>query len=360
MSDVFIIAEAGVNHNGDLGLALELVDAAAASGADAVKFQTFQADKLATANAVKADYQKKSTCTDESQLEMLKKLELDHSSHFKLYDHCKKQGIEFLSSAFDLGSLEFLVQKLNFNTLKISSGEITNGPLLLAHAKTGRNLIVSTGMSSLEEVQDALAVIAFGLVNGNESNMEPSSVRFQEAYHSSNGRLLLKKKVTLLHCTTEYPAPLDETNLNAMQAMRNEFGLSVGYSDHTEGVTVPVVAAALGASVIEKHFTLDRDLPGPDQNASLEPDELKLMVKLIRDVEKVLGDGIKVPVSSERDNRNIARKSLVAACNIYRGEVFTEENIVIKRPGTGRSPMEYWGLLGEVSPADYLADEVIQ
>lgn len=359
MSNIFIIAEAGVNHNGDEDMALKLVDAAVSAGADAIKFQTFKAENLVTRNAPKAHYQKKSTNATESQLEMLKRLELSHEAHHKILTYCKKNSIEFLSTAFDLESLDFLVNDLKLTTLKIPSGEITNGPLILAHARTGRNLIVSTGMARMEEIEDALGVIAFGYMNQVDSVLRPSRVAFEKAYASIDGQTLLQEKVTILHCTTEYPAPLHEINLNAMSTMRDVFDLNVGYSDHSKGIIVPIAAAALGANLIEKHFTLDNSLPGPDHQASLEPKELKGMVEAIRAVEQVMGNGLKAPMPSETRNLTTARKCLVAAERIKKGELFSENNLSAKRPATGKSPMEYWHLIGQKSQQDYLPDEVI-
>ncbi len=352
---IFIIAEAGVNHNGNNDLAFKLVDAAVNAGADAIKFQTFKAESLVTKNATKAKYQRQTTDIDESQFEMLKKLELSHEIYRELIGYCKEKGIQFLSTAFDLESLDFLVNELGLRTLKISSGEITNGPLLLAHAETGCDLIVSTGMATLDEVEDALGVLAFGFTGGKS----PSRKNFRAAYNSKAGLQAIKEKVTLLHCTTEYPAPFHEINLNAMHAMREVFGLDIGYSDHSEGITVPISAATLGAVLLEKHFTLDKNLPGPDHKASLDPDELKDMISAIRIVEKILGDPIKKPTFSEIGNREIARRSLVAAKNIDEGASFTEKNLTMKRPGTGISPMRYWDFLGTRSTQSYNEDEVI-
>ncbi len=359
MIHTYVIAEAGVNHNGDPELAFKLVDVALEAGADAVKFQTFKADNLVTQSAVKATYQQHTTEADESQLAMLQRLELGHEVHSELLSYCMDKGIDFLSSAFDLDSLNFLVNGLSLKTLKIPSGEITNGPLLLAHARTGCDLIVSAGMATLDEVEAALGVIAFGLMHGSSTAIPPSSVRFVEAYHSPQGKQLLQQRVKLLHCTTEYPAPLEDINLRAMQTLRSAFGLDVGYSDHSEGITVSVAAVALGACLIEKHFTLDKTMAGPDHRASLEPDELKAMVREIRAVELAMGDGIKAPTPSELGNLDIARRSLVAACEIRKGDPFTADNLAIKRPGTGRSPMEYWDMVGKKSPSDYIADEII-
>ncbi len=348
MKPIYIIAEAGVNHNGSREMAFQLVDAAVQAGADAVKFQTFKAENLVTKSAQKASYQKQTTDGDESQFSMLKRLELTYEMHHELasYCQCQDKDIDFLSTAFDSESLNFLVKDIGLKNLKIPSGEITNGPLLLEHALTGCDLILSTGMATLGEVEDALGVLAFGLLNASNTQVDPSRVAFEEAFLSEEGRRLLKEKVTLLHCTTEYPAPMNEINLNAMLTMHNVFGLKVGYSDHSEGITIPTAATALGATLVEKHFTLDKSLPGPDHKASLNPDELKVMVDVIRTVEVAMGNGMKRPMPSELKNREIVRKSLVAAQEINEGETFTEENLVIKRPGNGISPMNYWDSLG--------------
>jgi N-acetylneuraminate synthase len=359
MSGIYIIAEAGVNHNGDPDMAFQLVDAAVEAGVDAVKFQTFKAEYLVTKSAVKADYQQQATDLNESLFVMLKRLELAHETHYKLIAYCKEKGIEFLSSAFDAESLDFLTNELGLKTLKVPSGEITNGPLLLAHAQTGCDLIVSTGMATLGEVEEALGVIAFGLMSDRDAKA-PSRAAFHEAYFSSHGQQLLQEKVMLLHCTTEYPAPYEDINLSAMRTMRNAFGLKTGYSDHSEGITVPIAAATLGSTLIEKHFTLDKTLPGPDHKASLEPSELKEMVIAIRAVEQAVGYGLKSPMPSELENLPVARKSLVASQVIKAGETFTCENLTVKRPGTGISPMEYWDLLGSISHRSYFEEEVIQ
>jgi N-acetylneuraminate synthase len=357
---IYIIAEAGVNHNGNLDMAFQLVDAAVEAQVDAIKFQTFIAEKLVTTTAAKADYQLQATDADESQFDMLKRLELSQSMHHELIAYCQSKGIEFLSTAFDEKSLKFLVDVLGLKTLKIPSGEITNGPLLLAHAQTGCDLVVSTGMSTLGEIETALGVLAFGLVHGKDSNAVPSEKAFRAARPSGVGRELLGQKLTLLHCTTEYPAPSEDINLTAMLTMRDEFGLRVGYSDHSKGITIPIAAAAIGASLIEKHFTLDNTLPGPDHKASLEPDELKNMVKAIRTVELAMGDGVKAPRPSELGNRDIARKSLVAARDLTVGEKYTPDMLDVKRPGTGINPMEYWKILGTKVVRNTAADEVIK
>lgn len=354
---VKIIAEAGVNHNGSKELAFQLVDAAHAAGVDIVKFQTFKAKNLVTQDAQQAEYQTRNTGVAESQFAMLSRLELDYATHHELVAYCHKLGIEFLSTAFDQESLDFLVKDLGLKTLKIPSGELTNAPFVLQHALTGCDLIVSTGMASLAEVEAALGVIAFGLTQ--PLSTPPSEEAFVQAYASEAGQTALKTKVTLLHCTTEYPAPIAEVNLKAMQTLASAFGLTVGYSDHTAGITIPIAATAMGASLIEKHFTLDKTLPGPDHQASLEPDELKAMVQAIRDVELALGSGIKSPQPSEVKNKVIARKSLVAAKSIQAGEVFTEENLTTKRPGDGLSPYQYWLLLGKPAPQDYAEGELI-
>ncbi|AMK77764.1 MULTISPECIES: N-acetylneuraminate synthase [Methylomonas] len=353
---VFIIAEAGVNHNGSLQTAMQLVDAAVAAGADAVKFQTFKAEKLVTQSAAKADYQKHTTGAAESQLDMLRKLELKYEFHFQLRDYCQSQGIEFLSTAFDLDSLRFLVDELGISRLKIPSGEITNGPFLLAHAQAGKGVIVSTGMATLGEVEAALGVLAFGFLGWEQ----PSLAAFQQAYSTEAGQAVLKEKVTLLHCTSEYPTPMADVNLRAMDVLQHAFGLPVGYSDHTEGLVVPIAAVARGAVVIEKHFTLDRSQKGPDHQVSLEPAELKQMVWEIRTVEQALGRPGKMPQAVELQNRAVVRKSLVAATPIIAGEKLSAKNLTCKRPGTGLSPMDYWRLLGQISGRDYETDDLIE
>lgn len=348
---VKIIAEAGVNHNGSKELAFKLIDAAHEANVDVVKFQTFKAKNLVTKTAQQADYQTRNTGVAESQLDMLSRLELDYEVHHELVNYCDKLGIEFLSTAFDQESLDFLVSDLKLKTLKIPSGELTNAPFVLKHAQTGCDLIVSTGMASLSEIESALSVIAFGLIN--DVSVKPSEEAFARAYSSNVGQEALKSKVTVLHCTTEYPAPIAEVNLKSMQTMEQAFGLTTGYSDHTAGITIPIVATALGAKLIEKHFTLDKSLPGPDHKASLDPSELKAMVQGIRDAELSLGSPIKTPQVSEIENKKIARKSLVAASDIKAGELFTEDNLTSKRPGTGLSPYLYWSLLGKPSLVDY-------
>ena len=352
-----IIAEAGVNHNGDEELAFKLVDAAYKAGADIVKFQTFKAKKLVTAEATQADYQVKNTQKKESQLAMLSRLELSYEAHHQLLVYCNKLGIEFLSTAFDSDSLSFLVNDLGLKTLKIPSGELTNTPLVLEHAQTGCDLIVSTGMATLAEIEAALAVIAFGFVSSDDT--QPSSQAFQSAYFSERGQQALKEKVTLLHCTTEYPTPMVDINLKAMDTLSGAFRLAVGYSDHSAGITVPIAAVAKGAVLIEKHFTLDKTMSGPDHKASLEPEELNAMIKAIRATEIALGDGVKGPRPSELKNKPIARKSLVAGNQIKQGDIFDKENLVVMRPGTGISPSQYWHFLGNPSQKAYRAGELI-
>lgn len=351
-----IIAEAGVNHNGSDDLAFSLVDAAHQAGANIVKFQTFKAKNLVTEDAEQAEYQVTNSGQKESQYSMLKRLELSYETHHKLVKYCNELGIEFLSTAFDSESLSFLVDDLGITRLKLPSGEITNAPLVLEHARTGCDLIVSTGMATLSEIEQVLSVIAFGYIN-SEGN--PTEEALQTAYFSEQGKQLLKDKVTLLHCTTEYPAPFNDINLNAMDTMKNAFKLEVGYSDHSAGIVVPIAAVAKGAVLIEKHFTVDKGLPGPDHKASLDPIELKEMVDGIRIVEKILGEGIKGPRPSEVKNKAVARKSLVAATDIAAGESFNTENLGVKRPGNGINPVKYWRYLDKLSSKNYKLGDLI-
>lgn len=354
---IYIIAEAGVNHNGSLDMAKELVDVAVLAGANAVKFQTFRADRLVSGTAPKAEYQTRTTEPSESQYEMLRRLELGESAHRELIAYCRQRGIQFLSTPFDPESVDLLATTFDLPCLKLPSGEITNAPLLLKAASTGKAVILSTGMSTLAEVEEALGVLAFGYLHREVS---PSIAAFREAYLSREGQRVLEENVILLHCTTEYPAPFAEVNLRAMDTLAAAFGLPVGFSDHTEGIAVPVAAAARGAAVIEKHFTLDRSLPGPDHKASLEPDELRAMVQAIRRVELALGSGRKLPAPSEAKNMAVARKSIVAAWEIAAGEPFTAENIDVKRPGTGISPLHYWEVIGRKARRNFAKDEVIE
>jgi N-acetylneuraminate synthase len=354
---VFFIAEAGVNHNGSLELARQLVDVAADAGADAVKFQTFKATSLVTATARKAQYQIDNTQEDGNQLKMLQHLELKPEDHVALLAHCRARGIAFMSTAFDSESLEML-SKLEMPAVKIPSGDITCGPLLLQAARLHQNLIVSTGMSTLSDIERALAVIAFGLLH---ENGEPTSqAELDESYASEAGREALRKHVTLLHCVTQYPATPSSVNLRAIDTMRDAFALPVGYSDHTLGIEVSIAAVARGATVIEKHFTLDRTLPGPDHVASLEPGELKQLVSAIRNVEQALGRSIKQPAPEELPNRKVARRSVVAAGPIAEGDPLTLDRLACKRPGEGISPMEIWFLANRPAQRAYGADEFIE
>jgi len=361
MTEVYIIAEAGVNHNGELDRALALVDVAAEAGADAVKFQTFKPEALASRHAAKADYQIRNegdSCNyPDNQLTMLQKLALSFDEHPALVTRCQEHSIDFLSSPFDLESAHFLLDTLKLPRLKLGSGELTNGPLLLQIAQTGRPLILSTGMATLDDIREALGVIAFGFLKNDAA---PSHTAFADAFNNQQAQTLLKERVTLLHCTTEYPCPPEQVNLRAMDTLRDTFALPVGYSDHSEDIHVAVAAVARGAQVIEKHFTLDRTLPGPDHRASLEPEELCNMVTAIRALTPVLGSAHKSPSPTEKNNAAVARKSLVAARPIRSGDIFTADNLTVKRPGTGRSPMDYWQLLGETARQDYDADEIIQ
>ncbi len=327
MTKTFIIAEAGVNHNGSTDIAKKLIDQAVNAGCDCVKFQNFIAENLASKNAQKANYQNLTTDAEESQLEMLKKLELSKEMTIELQNYCREKGIMFLSTPFDLESIDFLVS-LNLPVLKIPSGEITNLPYLRKINSYKKDVILSTGMSNIDEIQSALDILA-------DCN------------------------VTLLHCTTEYPCPYEDVNLKAIQTMKEHFGVEVGYSDHTEGIEIPIAAVAMGATIIEKHFTLDKNMDGPDHKASLEPQELKQMVQSIRNIEKALGDGKKNPARSEIKNIEIARKSIIAKCDIKKGEEFTEKNLTVKRPGYGISPMMWDKVIGSVAQKDYQEDEVI-
>lgn len=338
-----IIAEAGVNHNGDLGIALELVDRAAEAGADIVKFQTFNASKLASASTPKAVYQTRTTDVGESQLAMLTRLQLSLNDHHAIIDRCKAREIEFLSTPFDADSLDLLVREIGQRRIKLGSGELTNAPLLWDVGRAGVEVILSTGMGTLAEVEEALGVLALAM---KRPDARPSRAAFTDALTDPAVWHMLRDRVALLHCTTDYPAAVADTNLRAMDTMRLAFGLRVGYSDHTEGNTISVAAVARGAEIIEKHVTLDRSLPGPDHAASLEPNELEALVRGIRAVEKALGNGIKQPSASELANCAVARKSLVAARDLPAGHVLAEDDIAVKRPGGGRSPMDRWDVIG--------------
>lgn len=353
---VYIIAEAGVNHNGERDLAFALVDVAADAGVDAVKFQTFDAAKLASKSAPKAAYQKESTDVAESQLAMLKKLELRPEWHVELQAYARQKGIAFLSTAFDADSLDFLVE-LGIPLLKVPSGELTNAPLLWQFARTRKPLILSTGMATLGEVEQGLAIVA----HARHAGAEPASM--EEAWRSwsrADCRASLVGHVTLLHCTSQYPTPFSEVNLRGMDTLAAAFGLTVGYSDHTEGILIPLAAVARGAKVIEKHFTLDRSLPGPDHKASLEPGDLKQMVRDIRALAVALGDGNKSPQQSEWDTRQAARQQIVAARAIQAGALLNREDLTTARCGRGLLPTELWGLVGSPACRSFAAGEVVE
>lgn len=334
MAKTLIIAEAGVNHNGSIELAKQLIDAAAEAGVDYIKFQTFKTENLVSRQAVKAEYQKRNTGeTDDSQFSMLKKLELSPEQHWELMEYCRQKKVRFFSTAFDLESIG-LLSELGLEMWKIPSGEITNYPYLKKIARQGKPVILSTGMSDLQDIANAMEVL--------------------EKYG------VICEQITVLHCNTEYPTPFADVNLRAMETIREQLGVKVGYSDHTVGIEVPIAAVALGATVIEKHFTLSRTLEGPDHKASLEPGELKAMVSAIRNIEVALGDKDKKVTASEAKNKAVARKSIVAARNIKAGELFTEENISVKRPGNGISPMEWENVLGRCASRDFQADDLIE
>lgn len=332
MSKVFIIAEAGVNHNGSIELAKKLIDVASEAGADAVKFQTFKAEKLVSKKAIKAEYQKKATDSDESQFDMLKKLELDLDTHIKLIDYCKNKNIIFLSTPFDHDSIS-LLDSLGLEIFKIPSGEITNLPYLREIGSLSKKVILSTGMADIGEIEDALDV----LVEAGTLNSD----------------------ITVLHANTMYPTPMEDVNLRAMLTIGNTFDVAYGYSDHTLGIEVNIAAVAMGASIIEKHFTLDKNMKGPDHKASLEPSELKEMVKSIRNIEIALGSSLKKPSPSEIPNMAIARKSIIAKCDIKEGDILSENNLTIQRPGIGISPMKWDEIIGSASSKDYKEDELI-
>lgn len=327
---IFIIAEAGVNHNGDINIAKRLVDAASESRADAVKFQTFIGEKFISSKAEKAEYQKKTVGETGSQLDMIKKLELPQDAFRVLKEYCEKKKIKFMSTAFDIDSAKFL-NDIGVDVFKIPSGEITNYPLLKVIGQFKKRVIMSTGMSEIPEIKAAIDIL--------------------KQYGTND--------ISVLHCNTQYPTPMEDVNLKAMQQLRNELDLPIGYSDHTLGIEVPIAAAALGAEIIEKHFTMDRNMEGPDHRASLEPDELKKMVEGIRNIEKALGDGIKRVSPSEKENILTARKSIVATMKIQEGDRFTEENLTTKRPGSGISPMMWEKLIGKKAKREYNQDDLI-
>jgi N-acetylneuraminate synthase len=354
---VFVIAEAGVNHNGRIDFARRLIDVAAAAGADAVKFQSFRTELLVSRRAAQADYQKRNTGTEESQQEMLRRLELSFDDHEALAQYAAERGITFLSTPFDSESLEVLTGRFGMEIIKVSSGDVTNAPFLLTVARSARRVILSTGMCSLGEVEAALGVLAFGFVSAPGAVPGPGD--FSAVYGSTEGQSALRERVTILHCTSEYPAPPAEINLRAIDTLERAFGLAVGYSDHSVGVHLAVAAVARGAVVIEKHFTLDRELPGPDHAASLEPDELTAMVRFIRETTAALGDGVKRATPSEARNSDSARKSLVAARPIASGSSIGADDLACKRPGGGRSPFDYWAMIGKPANRKYAIDEPI-
>jgi N,N'-diacetyllegionaminate synthase len=332
INKILIIAEAGVNHNGSLKYAKKLIDVAAEARVDFIKFQTFKAESLMTHEAEKANYQKSISNKNESQFEMIKKLELDREAHEELINYCKTKNLQFLSTAFDCKSIDLLAE-LNIPIYKIPSGEITNLPYLRHIGKQRKPIIISTGMSTLNEIRDAIKVL---MMEGVQ-----------------------KEEITVLHCNTEYPTPMEDVNLKAMLTIKENLNVRIGYSDHTSGIEIPLAAVAMGATVIEKHFTLDRKMPGPDHNASLEPSELKEMVVGIRNVEKAMGSSVKKPSKSEAKNISIARKSIVANKVIKKGELFSEKNLTTKRPGTGISPMKWDSIIGKPALADYERDDLI-
>lgn len=331
MRHVIVIAEAGVNHNGSFELAKKMVDAAKEAGVDYVKFQTFNPKKLVSKYAEKAEYQKETTGSDETQLQMLQKLTLTEDNFLSLRDYCKEVGIGFISTPFDLDSIAFL-ETFDMDFWKVPSGEVTNLPYLEAIARTKRKVVMSTGMCDMNEIQDAMEVL------------------------KKNGTT----EITLLHCNTQYPTPYEHVNLSAMSKIKDTLHKEVGYSDHTQGIEVPIAAVAMGATVIEKHFTLDKNMEGPDHKASLDPTELKQMVSAIRNIEKAIGNGLKEPSSSELTNKAVARKSIVASREIKQGEIFSEYNLTTKRPGTGISPMKWYEVIGKVAARDFSEDEIIE
>lgn len=331
MKHVIIIAEAGVNHNGSFELAKKMVDAAKEAGVDYVKFQTFNPKKLVSKYAEKAEYQKETTGSDETQLQMLQKLTLTEDNFLSLHDYCREVGIGFISTPFDLDSITFL-ETFDMDFWKVPSGEVTNLPYLEAIARTKRKVVMSTGMCDVNEIQDAIEVL------------------------EKNGTT----EIILLHCNTQYPTPYEHVNLKAMNSIKDALHKEVGYSDHTQGIEVPIAAVAMGATVIEKHFTLDKNMEGPDHKASLNPSELQQMVVAIRNIEQAIGNGLKEPSSSEMANKGVARKSIVASRSIKQGEVFSEENLTTKRPGTGISPMKWYEVIGKVASRDFSEDEMIE
>ncbi len=357
MERTFIIAEAGVNHNGDMSLAKELIDIAAEAKADAVKFQTFTTEEIISVYAPQAEYQKANTGKEESQFDMVKRLELPREHFKELADYAKTKNILFMSTAFDLANLEYLVKECDIPYIKIPSGEITNAPYLYGVARFRLPLILSTGMANLHEIEQALAILSYGW-SGRD---EPSSLQeCLDYYETEEGKNILNGHITILQCTTEYPTPYEDVNLNAMRTIADAFGHPVGLSDHSLGIHIPVAAVAMGAQVIEKHFTKDCSLPGPDHKASLEPEELIHLVKHIRDVEAAMGSGVKEAQASEIKNIAIARRSLTAARDIQKGETYSKDNLACKRPGSGISAMKYWDYVGEECSQNIDIDQEIE
>lgn len=353
---IFVIAEAGVNHNGDPDKAFKLIDEAVKSSANAVKFQTFKAKDLVTKSAPAANYQKKTAGFD-TQYKMLESLELNQKTQIELSNYAKKHSIEFMTTAFDSKSLEFVVENIGVNRLKISSGDLTNIPFLIEHARHNLDIILSTGASELHEVKEALSALAFGFISDKQDTITRDDIL--KAFDTEEGQNAIKEKVTLMHCTSEYPAPINDLNLKAIKTLHQEFGTRVGYSDHSAEVYVPSVAIAFGAQVIEKHFTLDKSLEGPDHSASLNGQELTEMIRMIKGTYESLGDGQKKPEKSEIKNREIIRKSICAAKKIMSGEEYTQNNISIRRPGHGLPPSRIWEVIGKIADRDYEEGDLI-
>ena len=357
MNKVRVIAEIGVNHNGREDLALELIDKAHESGADIVKFQSFKSENLVTKSAQKASYQLKNTKKTESQFQMLKNLELSQEVFMRLNKYSLEKGLEFISTAFDLDSLDFLVRTLNISELKVASGELTNAPLLLEHARTKRDIILSTGMANNQEIQKALNIIAFGYLS--ENDLDPDSKNLEQIINSVSAQKLLEQKVTLLHCTTRYPTPIEDTNLNSIDSLRDLFKLGIGFSDHTSSLIIPALAVIKGVTIIEKHFTLDNDLEGPDHKASLDPSQFKEMVINIREAESSLGNYEKKLTLEEDHNRSLGRRSIHVSQDIKKGDKFTKDNIISLRPGNGISTFRFWEILGKKAGKDYLSGDLV-
>lgn len=356
MNKVKVIAELGVNHNGQEDLAFELIDKALESGADFVKFQMFNSSNLVSGDAKKASYQEENTDKDSSQLEMLKSLELSKDCFVKLKRYSKDKGINFLSTAFDKDSLDFVVNELDVDFLKIASGELTNAPLILDHARTKKDIILSTGMAEDTEILQALKIIAFGY---SDLSSNPNNLALQNNFESNEAQKVLKNKVTLLHCTTRYPTPIEDTNLNAIDTLKKKFNLNVGFSDHTSSVLIPALSVLKGVQVIEKHLTLNQDLNGPDHKASLNPSQFRDMVLNIREAEISQGNFNKKLSADEEENKKAGRRSLHASKDIKKGEIFKKENVTTLRPGIGMSPFSYWEILDKRAKRDYLSGDLI-